>query len=463
MESASRRDARTEPIPLTREGVEAAHEALREHLFESPLLPSPALGELTGAEIYLKAENIQRTGSFKVRGSVNKLRKLVENAHGAIPEVTAASAGNHAQGVAYAAGRLGIRSTIFMPRDAPVAKKRATRELGARVRLQGRNYDEARAASLEYAENKGAVFVDGFDDWDIIEGQGTIGVELAGRLGDRPPDYVLIPAGGGGLLAGILFYLRQVYGDAPKIIGVQSERAPALHDSLRRARATGDGATADGATGDRGATAVADPAQAGDAALPLEVPTRPTIADGIRIGRPGDRPWRVIREYVDDIVCVGENSVYEAIMHLYERSRLVVEGAGAAGVAALLSEVVTPPRDARVVVLVSGGNVDVGAMEKIIDAYLFESGRRAVFRIKVKDLPGQLARVVSIFERENINIAEIEQPPVLAKPISPEYTVFDICVETEGRSHIPRILRALEGERERMRNEGQEPFEIMRR
>jgi threonine dehydratase len=150
-------------------------------------------------------------------------------------------------------------------------------------------------------------------------------------------------------------------------------------------------------------------------------------------------------------------------MHLYERSRLVVEGAGAAGVAALVSGAVTPPEGARVVVVVSGGNVDAGAMEKIISAYLFESGRRAVFRIKVKDLPGQLARVVSIFERENINIAEIEQPPVLAKPISPEYTVFDICVETEGKSHIPRILRALEGERERMRLEGQEPFEIMRR
>ena len=425
------------PIPLDRAAVEDAHRALRDHLFETPLLPSPSLSRLTDADILLKAENIQRGGSFKVRGSVNKIRKLVDE--GRISEVTAASAGNHAQGVAYAAGLLGIRSTIFMPRDAPVAKKRATQLLGADVRIEGRHYDEARTACKEYAEAEGAVFVDGFDDWDVIEGQATIGVEIAAEVGDRLPDYVLVPAGGGGLLAGILFYLREVYGDAVTVLGVQSERAPAMAQSLERARAgTGDGG-------------------------PIEVPGRPTIADGIRIGRPGDRPFRVIRRWVDDIVCVGEESIYEAIIHLYEHSRLVVEGAGAVGVAALLERKVVVPEGARAVIVVSGVNVDAGAMQKIINSYLFKSGRRVVFRIKVKDLPGHLARVVSIFERERLNIAEIEQPPILAKPLSPEYTVFDICVETEGKSHIPRIVRALEQEQEKMRAAGDEPFEILRR
>lgn len=456
-------------IPLTREGVEAAHRALQDHLFESPLLPAPNLSDRKGAEILLKAENIQRGGSFKIRGSVNKLRKLAEAGH--LGRVTAASAGNHAQGVAYAAGLLGIRSTIFMPQDASVAKKRATQLLGARVRVEGRNYDEARAASLRYAEREGAPFIDGFDDWDVIEGQATIGVEIARTLGDRRPDWILVPAGGGGLLAGILFYLRQVWGDEVRVIGVQSDRAPALAESLRRARTARDdrGAGDDGAAGDD--TAVGEDATARDdakpgddtAELPLETPTRPTIADGVRIGRPGDRPWQVIRRWVDDIVCVEEESIYEAIVQLYEHSRLVVEGAGAIGVAALLHDVVQVPEGDRVVVIVSGGNVDAGAMQKIITSYLFKSGRRVVFRIRVKDLPGQLARVVGIFERERLNIAEIEQPPILARPISPEYTVFDICVETEGKGHFPKIVRALEQEREAMRAEGQEPFEILKR
>lgn len=435
---------RTEPdrdvpaIPLTRAGVEGAHRRLRDHLFETPLLPAPYLSNVTGAEIRLKAENIQRGGSFKVRGSVNKLRKLVES--GGVERVTAASAGNHAQGVAYAAGLLGVKATIFMPRDAPVAKKRATQLLGARVRVEGQNYDEARAACLRYAERESASFIDGFDDWDIIEGQATIGVELARALGEHKPDYVLVPAGGGGLLAGILFYIREFYGDEVTVLGVQSERAPALAESLRQDRAA-----------------------PGSGHLPLEVETRATIADGIRIGRPGDRPWAVIRRWVDDVVLVEEEAIYAAIVNLYEHSRLVVEGAGAVGVAALLQKAVEPPEGARVVVIVSGGNVDAGAMQKIITSYLFKSGRRVVFRIRVKDLPGQLARVVGVFERERLNIAEIEQPPILAKPVSPEYTVFDICVETEGRGQFPKIVQALEEERERMRAEGQEPFEILRR
>jgi threonine dehydratase len=426
-------------IPLTAVSVAAAHRALKAHLFETPLLPSPRLFDRTGAHVFLKAENIQRTGSFKVRGSVNKLRKLMEA--GAVSRVTAASAGNHAQGVAYAAARLDIDCLIFMPEDAPLAKRRNTEELGARVEIIGRNYDESRAAALEYADRHDVVFVDGFDDWDIIEGQATIGVEITQDLGDRVPDYVLVPAGGGGLLAGVLFYLKAIYGDRTKVIGVQCGRATALLESLRLAR---------------GPEPVA-------VELPVETPTRPTIADGVRIGRPGRRPFEVIRRYVDDIIEVSEESIYEAIVFLYEHSRLVVEGAGALGVAALMEGRLRPEPDSLVVLLLSGGNIDLGAIQKLITSYLHKSGRRVVLRIKVKDLPGQLARVVRIFERERLNVAEIDQTPVTGKPLSPEYTVFDICVETEGERQIPQIMRTLEEERARMAREGQEPFEILQR
>jgi threonine dehydratase len=424
-------------IPLRREAVDEARAALGEHLFETPLLPSPALSELTGARVLLKAENVQRAGSFKVRGSVNKIRKLV--AAGPVREVVAASAGNHAQGVAYAASRFGVPATVFMPVDAPVAKRRATERLGAGVVLEGRNYDESRAAALAHAEARGAVFLDGFDDWDVIEGQATLGAEIVEALHGAAPDLVLVPAGGGGLLAGVLFYLRAALGDRVRVVGLQSERAPALAESFRRWR-----------EGDR-------------EGLPLQTPTTPTIADGVRIGRPGDRPWRVIARWADDVRTVGERPIYEAIVHLYEHARLVVEGAGALGVAALLDGVLRPEPGATVVVVVSGGNVDAAAMEKIIHAYLYKTGRRAVFRIQVKDVPGELVRVLRIFERERLNVAEIHQRPILARPVSPEYTIFDLCVETEGEWQVAEIARVLEEERERIRAAGDEPFEVLER
>ena len=425
--------------PLAREGVESAHAALGEHLFETPLLPSPRLSEICDATVLMKAENIQRAGSFKVRGSMNKLRKLVAEDSG-VKEVAAASAGNHAQGLAYAASRFGVTSRIFMPLDAPLAKRRASQELGAHVVQEGVNYDESRAAALAYAEAHGLTFVDGFDDWDIIEGQGTIGVELVSEFDGGSPDLVLVPAGGGGLLAGVLFYIKETYGDATRVVGVQCDRATALAQSIQQARS-----------------------EDGDSELPLHVPTRPTIADGIRIGRPGDRPFTVIRDRVDDIVVVSEEAIYESIVHLYEHSRLVVEGAGAAGVAALLEGAVDWDPGSSVAVVLSGGNVDLGAMQKIITAFLHKSQRRVVLRIKVKDAPGQLARVVKVFERERLNVTEVMQPPILGKPQSPEYTVFDVEVETEGEAHVPKVLKALREERERMREEGQEPFEVLDR
>lgn len=433
-------DARAD-IPLSAAGVVEAHEALKAHLFETPLLPSPRLHDRTGAHVYLKAENIQRTGSFKVRGSVNKLRKLL--AGGSVSEVTAASAGNHAQGVGYAAARLGIDCVIFMPEDAPLAKRRNTEELGARLIISGHNYDESRAAALEYAGEGHSVFVDGFDDWDVIEGQGTIGVEIAQGLGQRVPDYVLIPAGGGGLLAGVLFYLNEIYGARTRIVGVQSDRAPALRDSLRQARGLKDAS--------------------GQPELPLETDTHPTIADGVRVGHPGGKPFEIIRRHVDDIICVSEESIYDAIVFLYEHSRLVVEGAGALGVAALMSERLRPEPGSLVVALLSGGNIDLGAMQKLITSYLYKSRRRVALRLKVKDLPGQMARIVRVFERKRLNVAEIQQRPILAEPPSPEYTVFDICVETEGERQVPEILEALHEEQRRMVEEGQEPFEILHR
>jgi threonine dehydratase len=426
-------------IPLTRSGVLAAHAALQNHLFQTPLLPSPSLSALTGFRVLFKPENIQRAGSFKVRGSVNKIRKLVQE--GGLKEVVAASAGNHAQGVAYAAGCFELRSTIFMPLDAPAAKKRATESMGARVELEGRDYDESREASLRYATEVGAAFIDGYDDWDVIEGQATVGAEIAQALGEAAPGLVVVPAGGGGLLAGIAFYLKEVYGDRTAVVGVQSERAPALAESLRIFR--------------EGRSTPSE--------IPRHVRTEPTIADGIRIGKPGQRPFQVVSRCVDDIVCVSEPSLYEAILHLFEHSRLVVEGAGAAGVAALLEGKVRSPSDATAVVVLSGGNLDTGAMQKILTSHLFRSQRRTVLRIQVKDTPGQLVQVLEVFARQRLNVTEIQQPPVLGKPVSPEHTVFDICVETDGPRQIESVHRALEQERERMRAERQEPFDILQR
>jgi threonine dehydratase len=351
--------------------IRRAAEAVYQVAHHTPLLPSTRLSERFGSEVLLKAECLQYTGSFKVRGAANKLASLTEAERRR--GVIAASAGNHAQGVAVAARRLGVRATVVMPRQAALAKVQATRRFNARVILHGDDFDEALAKALSLAAEEDLVFIPAFDDPRVIAGQGTLGLEL---LEDCPDlDTVIVPVGGGGLIAGVATAVKAMRPDA-RVIGVQAAAAPAAALSFQRGRR-------------------------------LHREPAPTIADGVAIAAPGRETLPLIRRYVDELVTVDEEAIAQAIVMLLEDAKLVVEGAGALGVAALLSGAVTAGSGKTVVVL-SGGNIDINMLSTIVQRGLLTENRYLTLRVDFDDRPGLLAELLAVVASTGANVLDVE-------------------------------------------------------
>ncbi|MFJ2936363.1 threonine ammonia-lyase [Streptomyces sp. NPDC087219] len=362
------------------------------------------LSSLVGAPVHLKCENLQRTGSFKLRGAYVRIAGLrpEERAAG----VVAASAGNHAQGVALASNLLGVRATVFMPVGAPLPKVAATREYGADVRLHGHVVDETLAAAERYARETGAVFIHPFDHPDIIVGQGTVGLEIL----EQCPEVrtILVGVGGGGLAAGIGLAVKSVRPDV-KVIGVQAEGAAAYPPSLA-------------------------------AGHPVVVESPVTMADGIKVGRPGDVPFALIQEYVDEVRTVSEDALSSALLLCLERAKLVVEPAGASPVAALLSD----PRSVEgpVVAVLSGGNVDPLLLQRILRHGMAAGGRYLSLRLRVTDRPGALATLLAVLTVADANVLDVSHVRTDPRLGLTEAEV-ELHLETKGPEHCREVADAL--------------------
>jgi threonine dehydratase len=402
-------------LAVTLEDIQAAQELLEGVIAHTPVEKSRALGRLAGGEVSLKCENLQRAGSFKVRGAYVRMAKL--SAEDRARGVVAASAGNHAQGVAVAASRLGISARIYMPLGVALPKLAATRGHGAEVVLHGHNVDEALAEAKDYAERTGAVFVHPFDNADVVAGQGTLGLEILEQVPDV--DTILMGVGGGGLLAGVAVAVKaraRELGREIRIVGVQAENAAAYPPSL-----------------------------AADALVPLSRVS--TMADGIAVGRPGQLPFSIIRELVDDVVTVSEDSLARALIFLLERSKMVVEPAGAVGVAALLDGKLTVggKGPGNTAVVLSGGNIDPMLMLKVIQRGLAAAGRYLVVRILLDDRPGSLATISRIIAESDANVTGVDHTRV-GGSISMGDVAITINMETKGEEHCELVLNNLRAE-----------------
>ena len=371
----------------------------------SPAPHSHALSRMTGQHVFLKLDNLQRTGAFKERGALNKILTLSEDEKRR--GVIAASAGNHAQAVAFHATQRGIRARIVMPLMTPLVKVSSTANFGAEVVLHGANYDEACTEALRLGEMEGMTFLHPFDDDAVIAGQGTIGLELLDQVPDL--EAVVVPIGGGGLIGGVACAVKE---SKPKvrIIGVQTERLPSM------LRATQAGA-------------------------PVTIPAEATIADGIAVRRAGDRTLPMVQHYVDEIVTVEEEEIAKAILVLLEREKTLAEGAGAAALASLLQQK-TSLKDARVAALVCGGNIDVSLLAKIIERGLGKDGRRTRLRIHLTDRPGSLHQLTRIIADARANIVQTAYDRS-HYGVSLGDTAIDVTLETRGYDHIEDIVQML--------------------
>ena len=386
--------------------IEAARERIRGVARHTPLLPSRYWSEVASTEVHLKAECLQRTGSFKIRGATNMIALLTaeERERGVI----AASAGNHAQGVAVAARAAGVAATVVMPRAAVLAKVEATRGYGAEVILAGDSFAEAVAAMEELAAERGLTIVPAFDDERIIAGQGTLGLELLDDLPDL--DVVLVPVGGGGLAAGVALAIK-AQRPTVRVIGVQAAAAPAAAHSFYSNAVT-------------------------------TVATARTIADGIAIARPGSVTVPLLRRWLDDVVTVGEEAVSQAMVDLLERAKLVVEGAGAVGAAALLSGAVQVAGQ-QVAVVLSGGNVDMNLIGRTVEHGLFHAGRYLVVRVVIDDQPGRLAALLGVVAGAGANVLDVEHHRAGSRvPVG--FVEVELLLETRGAEHGEQIAAALE-------------------
>jgi len=392
-------------LPITIEDVRHASRALASSISKTPLVPAPTLSEIAGCEVWLKLETQHPTGSFKERGALNKLLTLNDNERGA--GVVAMSAGNHAQGVAYHARRLGIPATIVMPEGTPFTKIDRTQSLGATVLLKGDNLVAARRASDALARERGLVPVHPYDDEDVIAGQGTIALEI---LADQPDlDALIVPIGGGGLISGIAVATKALN---PKIeiVGVQSALYPSMQDVIH-------GKTPDIAT------------------------AAATLAEGIAVKEPGKLTRRIVAALVADILLVADSEIERAIEHLVDREKLVAEGAGAAGVAALLAN---PQRfhGKRVGIVITGGNIDARLLASVLMRGLVREGCLVRLRSELPDIPGALSRVAGVVGSHGGNIVEVHHQR-LFQDSSVKRAELDLVIETQSRRHVTAIVAAL--------------------
>jgi len=392
------------PKDITLADIQQAKRAMYDVVHHTSLDKSTTFSNMAGYDVYLKLENLQKTGSFKIRGAYNKIHSLsdAEKAKGVI----AASAGNHAQGVAYAARMANIKATIVMPETAPLAKSMATRGYGAEVILSGMVYDDAFKRAKEIEEENGQIFIHAFNDEQVIAGQGTIGLEILEELSDVSA--IVVPIGGGGLIAGIALAVKEL---APhvKIYGVQAQGAPAMYMSKRsHSRKT--------------------------------TPDAVTIADGIAVKVPGDITFSIIDKYVDDIVVVDDEAIASTILMMLERAKLMVEGAGAVGLAAILNHKI--PGKGKVVNIVSGGNVDVNFISRIIERGLVKAGRRIKISTFINDRPGILQQLLTVIADTRANVIHVSHNRVEQNvPIG--QAVVEVSLETSDVLHTEHILTSL--------------------
>jgi threonine dehydratase len=396
----------SDPLPVTFEDVEDARRLIRPYVGETPLEYSATLSEMVGGRIHLKLENLQMTGSYKERGALNRLARLTPEE--ARRGVIAFSAGNHAQGVAYHAQRLGIAATIVMPLYTPLVKVTSTRRHGAKVLLFGGSAAEARAESYRIAAEEGLTYVHPFDDPQIVAGQGTVGLEL---LEQNPYlDAVVVPVGGGGLIAGVALVIKET-NPRIKVYGVEASAMPAMKVSLARG-------------------------------VVSEVPSQRTLAEGIAVPRVGDIPFSIARRYVDDVVLVDDEEIASAILTLLEIEKTVVEGAGAAALAAVLNQRL-PIAGKKVGIILTGGNIDVTMLARIIERGLVKDGRMVRLSAQVIDAPGALATLTAVIGELGGNIMQINHERAFARgPLG--MTQVEVTLEARGHDHIKEIVTALE-------------------
>lgn len=389
---------------VSRADVESARELLTDVSRLTPVEGSRPLSELVGGPVLLKCENLQRAGSFKIRGAYVRIARLTdaERARG----VVAASAGNHAQGVALAATLLGSRSTVFMPEGAPLPKVEATKAYGAEVQFSGSTVDEALVAAQSFADQTGAVFIHPFDHPDIVAGQGTVGLEIC----EQAPQVktIVVSIGGGGLASGIAAAVKADHPDV-RVVGVQAAGAAAFPASLL-------------------------------AGHPVALDSMATIADGIAVGCPGQLTYRMVHDLVDDVVTVSEESLSQALLLCLERGKLVVEPAGAAGVAALMDSPRTfePP----VVAVLSGGNIDPVLLLRVLRHGMIAAGRYLSFRLRIPDRPGELAKLLGELAASGANVLDVEHQRTGPKLHLDEVEVA-LQLETRGPEHCDEVLSRL--------------------
>lgn len=391
---------------VTLETIQQAKKVLEGVIKKTPLIESPSLEKEVGGEIYLKMENLQRTGSFKIRGAMNKIASLTEEekARGVI----ASSAGNHAQGVALGATAKGIKSTIVMPETAPMAKVIATKNYGAEVVLHGQVYDDAYAKACELQKESGAVFLHPFNDEYVISGQGTIGLEILEDLEDV--DVVVTPIGGGGILAGIAKAIKSIK-PSVRIIGVQTANVSSMKEALRVGH-------------------------------PVEITATPTIADGIAVRRAGDMTFEIIKECVDEVITVTEEEIISAIFFLLERNKVLAEGAGAVAVAAILAKKI-PCEGKKVCAVISGGNIDITVVDRVINKGLFNEGRRFEFTVRIPNKIGELQKMLDLVKKANGNVMYINQS-MYEEGLTNSHKEVTLAVECIDNDHKEDMRKSLE-------------------
>ncbi|HEX9119749.1 MAG TPA: threonine ammonia-lyase [Terriglobales bacterium] len=391
---------------VTLHEIRLAAARIREAIPPSPCTVSRALSEMTGGTVFLKLENLQRTGSYKERGALNRLLALTAAERG--QALVTASAGNHAQAVAYHAARLGLKAEIWMPLTTPLIKVSATRAWGAEVVLEGTNFDDTFAAALERCRQAGAIFIHPFDDERVMAGQGTLALELLDQLPNL--DAVVVPVGGGGLIAGMAVALKET-NPSIQVIGVQTALLPSMLEAVKQGK-------------------------------PVNLPGKSTIADGIAVRSAGEKTMPIVARLVDDLVLVDEEEIAAAVLLLLEREKTLAEGAGAVAVAALMHGKLSLAGK-RVAAIVSGGNMDVTLLSRIIERGLVKDGRLVRLRIPLPDHPGALHRLTEVIARNRVNIVETSYHRAF-HGAKLSHTVIDLTMETRGHEHCDQLIRALE-------------------
>jgi threonine dehydratase len=391
---------------LSLDDVRAARERVADVARHTPLEYSHTFSEMTDADVHLKLENFQRTGSFKIRGATNRIATLPDDAREA--GVVTASAGNHAQGVALAATRAGVDAKVVMPEYAPISKLKATRRYGGEVVLHGADYAAAETRAHEIEREEGRTYVHAYDDWEVMAGQGTIGLEVVEDCPDL--DTVVVPIGGGGLVSGVSVAVKEQLPDV-RVVGVQAAGASSVADSLAKG-------------------------------APVALDSVDTIADGIAVSRVGDRPFEVIGEYVDEVVTVTDEEIAVALTYLLERSKTLVEGAGAVALAALLFDAFEYERGEVVVPALCGGNIDLNLLTTVVMRGLVETGRYLKIRTVLKDRPGALSDLLAVVAAHGANIYAIRHDRT-SREVGLADTEVELDLETRGPDHVEELCDAI--------------------